>query len=196
MPPGRESRLREPALTSLLAMAEGAAAAIAALPPLPFLFFGHSMGALLAFETARRLRREGLPLPRRLFLSGRQAPDAAAREAPISGLADEAFLAELARRYQGIPAAILADRDLLRLLLPVMRADVAAVEAYRDTPQPPLEVPVTLMGGAADPQCEDAAWAGWQALVAGPVEALRFPGGHFYLAEDRAPVVAAIAARL
>ncbi|KMO30914.1 thioesterase II family protein [Methylobacterium aquaticum] len=197
VPPGREARMREAPLTSIVAMAEGAAAAIAALPPLPSFFFGHSMGAMLAFETARVLRRGGHPLPRRLFLSGRRAPGAPPEgETPISGLSADAFVAEMVRRYQGIPAAVLADRELLALLLPIMQADIRAVESYRDTPQAPLPVPVTLMGGRDDPQCTDAAWAGWLPLIAGPVEALRFPGGHFYLAEDRAPVMAALAARL
>jgi medium-chain acyl-[acyl-carrier-protein] hydrolase len=202
VPPGREARLREPPIESLAAMAEDAAAAIAARITGPTAFFGHSMGAILAFEVARRFQREGrrAALPLRLFLSGRRAVNqpAPAEEAPLSVLDDEAFVLEMALRYGGIPDAVRADAELLRLFVPTLRADIRAIEGYRFNPEaaPPLPVPFTLMGGEADPQCSDTAWTDWEALTAHPVEMVRFPGGHFYLMEDRAAVAHAIAACL
>lgn len=196
VPPGREARLREPPLNSIAAMAEGAASAIAAQPALPFAFFGHSMGAIIAFEVARLLQRQCLPSPRRLFISGRRAPCGTMSEQPLSRLDDAALVAEISRRYEGIPAAVLADAELLRMFLPILRADMCAVEGYVDMPQPALRVPLTLMGGLTDPQCTDAAWAGWHPLVTGPVEKMRFPGGHFYLVQERTATAAAIARRL
>ncbi|GGC57425.1 thioesterase [Siccirubricoccus deserti] len=196
VPPGREARLREAPLKSIAAMAEGAASAIAALPALPFAFFGHSMGAIIAFEVARLLQRQCLTPPRRLFISGRRAPCEAMVEQPLSQLDDATLVAEVSRRYEGIPATVLADTELLRMFLPVLRADMCAVESYVDMPQPALQVPLTLMGGLTDPQCTDAAWAGWHSLVAGPVEKMRFPGGHFYLVQERTATAAAIARQL
>jgi surfactin synthase thioesterase subunit len=196
VPPGREARLREPPLTSIVAMAEGAASAIAAQPALPCTFFGHSMGAIVAFEVARLLQRRCLTLPRRLLISGRRAPYQTMDEQPLSQLDDVTLVAEISRRYEGIPAIVLADTDLLRMFLPILRADMCAVESYVDIPQPPLQVPLTLMGGMTDPQCTDAAWAGWKSLVTDPVEKMRFPGGHFYLVQERTATAAAIARQL
>jgi surfactin synthase thioesterase subunit len=196
VPPGREARLREPPLKSIAAMAEGAAAAISAQPALPFAFFGHSMGAIVAFEVARLLQRRCLTPPRRLFISGRRAPCQTMDEQPLSQLDDATLVAEISRRYEGIPAAVVADAELLRMFLPILRADMCAVEGYVDMPQPALQVPLTLMGGLTDPQCTDAAWAGWCPLVTGPVDKMRFPGGHFYLVQERAATAAAIARRL
>ena len=196
VPPGREARLREPPLASIPAMAEGAVAAIAAGIAGPVAFFGHSMGAMIAFEAARSCMAGAGPAPRHLFLSGRRAADRASGELPLSGLDDERFVAEMVRRYEGIPAAILQDRELLALFLPIMRADIRAIESYRCADGPSLDMPVTLMGGETDPQCTDEAWRGWQGRIASPVEKLRFPGGHFYLMDDRAAVVAALAKRL
>jgi surfactin synthase thioesterase subunit len=103
----------------------------------------------------------------------------------------------MARRYGGIPAAVLEDAELLRLFLPAMRADIRAIESYRLAPDHTrLPVPFTLMGGTADPQCSEAAWAGWRELSSVPVEMLRFPGGHFYFLDDRASIAQAIVARL
>jgi surfactin synthase thioesterase subunit len=196
VPPGREARLREPPLTSIAAIAEGAASAIAAQPALPFFFFGHSMGAIVAFEVARLLQSQCLAPPRRVFISGRRAPCQTMDEQPLSQLDDATLVAEISRRYEGIPAAVLSDTELLRMFLPILRADMCAVEGHRDTPQPALHVPLTLMGGLADPQCTDDAWAGWYPLVSGPVEKVRFPGGHFYLMQERTATAAAIARRL
>jgi surfactin synthase thioesterase subunit len=196
VPPGREARLREPPLRSIVAMAEGAVSAISAQPALPSAFFGHSMGATVAFEAARMLQRRCLPLPSRLFLSGRRAPCRTTTEDPLSQLDDATLIAEISRRYEGIPSAVIADADLLRMFLPTLRADMCAVEGYVDVPQPALKVPLTLMGGLTDPQCTDAAWDGWHRLVAGPVDEVRLPGGHFYMVEERAATAAAIASRL
>ncbi|MGE0718086.1 MAG: thioesterase II family protein [Alphaproteobacteria bacterium] len=196
VPPGREARLREPPLTSIRAMAEAAAAAIARDVATPFAFFGHSMGTMIAYEAARACRRAGLPMPCRLFLSGRRAADRPSDEKPLSALDDASFVAEMSARYEGIPRAILNDRELLQLFLPIMRADIRAIETYRHLPETPLPLPVTLMGGLTDPQCSDLAWDGWQSGFVPAVERLRFPGGHFYLLEDRAAVADAIARRL
>src|SRR5207253_3000662 len=116
--PGREGRYREPAYTRVEA---AVAALLPALRPhlnLPFAFFGHSMGAVMASELTAALAASGGPTPQHLFLSARRAPGVPDPDAPISGLSDAAFVTELSRRYGGIPAEVMQDEELMSLLLP------------------------------------------------------------------------------
>jgi surfactin synthase thioesterase subunit len=196
VPPGREGRLRETPLPSIEDMAEGALSGLRSLPPRPFAFFGHSMGALLAWEAARRLDACGLRLPTRLFLSGRRAPGRTAEEPPLSGLDDQAFLAEISRRFDGIPDAILSEPELVQLFLPTLRSDLRSVEMFRPLAGARVAVPTTLIGGTEDPQCTEVAWGGWPDAIAGDVERLHFPGHHFYLRQQWAALAGAITRRL
>src|SRR3546814_5405370 len=113
-PPGREGRLAEPLIADMTTLLDRLDAAIEPQLDRPFVFFGHSMGALVAFETARELRRRGLPAPIRLFVSGRRAPTVTDGEAPLHGLPDPALVSELDRRFGGLPTAIKAEPDLDR----------------------------------------------------------------------------------
>jgi medium-chain acyl-[acyl-carrier-protein] hydrolase len=142
--PGRGSRLREPVVTTLVDAAAGVADSIAAAPASPTVLFGHSLGALIAFEVAKRLRDRGWPLLA-LFVSGRRGPSLPDPLPPVSGLPADAFVVEVRRRYDAIPDAVLADGDLMQLLLPGLRADFAMLEGYRYEPATPLGCP--LAGG-------------------------------------------------
>lgn len=191
--PGREARFREPAhsrMTSLIA------ALADALPPAltgRFALFGHSMGALIAFELTRELRRRGLPLPETLIVSGRRAPDLVIDERPLHLLPDEAFIAEIQARYGGIPQMILDEPELMALFLPTLKADFSVFETHRFVPEPPLPCALAFYGGDADPQSAPAASGGWSDLVAGPSWRRLFPGGHFYLNEQRGALAGALA---
>lgn len=192
--PGRETRLAEPPFTRLVPLVAALADAIAPAAARPYAVLGHSMGALLGFELAREMRRRGLPLPRRLVLSGRRAPNLPAAEPPLHPLPDDAFVAELVRRYDAIPQAILQERDLMALFLPVMKADFAVFETHVHAEEAPLPCALSLYGGADDPQT--AEMGGWASLVAGPCTRRIFPGGHFYLGTQRPALVAALAEEL
>lgn len=172
VPPGREARIREPFAEGILEMAQGAAAALVELPPLPQVFFGHSMGVLVAFEAAHILSSDRVRIPRHLFLSGRRAHGAVPGESLLSGLPADEFIRELSARYGGISRQILDDKELLGLFLPVIRADIAAIERYAHPPRPALSVSVTLIGGHDDPQSTDEAWEGWKNLISGGVESI------------------------
>lgn len=195
-PPGRESRIREEAWTDLQAAAEGAAEAVASEADRPYAFFGHSMGALLAFEAARHLSRTGRPGPIRLFVSARRAPSLPPRDAPIHELPDDAFVASVLERYGGIPDEILRHPDVLRLFLPRLRADMKAFETYRYSACEPLACPITAFGGRDDARVSAEDLVPWRLETAAAFEILLFAGGHFFLHSARPAVVSAVVRRL
>src|SRR5207344_936510 len=118
--------------------ASEAADALTPLFDVPFALFGHSMGALAAFEMARELRRRRGPKPVRLLVSGARAPQRPNPDPPLRHLADREFLDEVKRRYDGIPGAVLENPELVELLLPCLRADFHLVETYDHIEEAPL----------------------------------------------------------
>lgn len=181
VPPGRESRFREPFASGIPEIASATASALRELPPLPQAFFGHSMGAVVAFECAHLLRAEESRRPRHLFLSGRRAYGPVPFESMLAHLPRQDFIREISIRYGGIPRQVLEDEDMLNLFLPIIQSDIAALERHTFPPRPPLDLPMTLLGGQDDPQCADAEWAGWSNCFTGAVTRIRFPGDHFYM---------------
>ncbi|BAJ32320.1 MULTISPECIES: alpha/beta fold hydrolase [Kitasatospora] len=195
--PGRQDRYAEPLVGDLHALADRIAEVL--LPtwlPEPPALLGHSMGALLAYETARRLTEATGREPRLLILSGRRAPHTVRTGEPsLHDASDERLLAHLAK-LGGTVGGVLEDPELRELFLPPLRADYRAVETYRYRPGPPLECPVTVLTGDADPQVtadEAVAWAGH---TTGPLEVRSYPGGHFYLTAHLESVAALIGDRL
>jgi len=194
--PGRTARLSEPAVASIPALAEMIVAAIAPYLDIPFAFFGHSMGAVLAVEVARGLASNGLPAPSHLIVSGRRPPHMPDPESPIHSLSDAEFVAEINRRYGGIPPEILENHDILELLLPCLRADIIALEMYRPAQRRPLPCPIAAFGGEDDALTPRAHLEAWRDETTGPFEVCLFPGGHFYLEPHRSAVLAKISATL
>jgi medium-chain acyl-[acyl-carrier-protein] hydrolase len=187
-PPGRDERGGEPAHRDLGVLVREVVEAIGPLLDRPFAFFGHSMGALAAFETTRALRTRGMPQPTHLFVSGRRAPQLAHDRAPLHDLDDAAFLDGL-RRYEGTPDVVLRDPELAQVFLPTIRADVCAVETYRFETAAPLACPIVACGGVGDPDVSRDHLARWREMTSGPFQLAMFPGGHFYLREREARVV-------
>ncbi|KOX09745.1 MULTISPECIES: thioesterase II family protein [unclassified Streptomyces] len=184
--PGRQDRRLEP-VPSLVHLARAVAEELARAPRRPYAFFGHSMGAVVAYETARVLTEFGLATPLRLILSGRGAPGPEPRAGDrLEG--DAALIAEI-RRLGGTGSRVLDDPELLEMVLPTLRADYGALGRYRWLPGPPLDIPLTVMVGTADPvvPVEDA--RGWLAHSTRPGDLLTFDGGHFYL-DTQLPSVA------
>ena len=178
--PGRQDRRHEPLLDGVLQLAEGA---YEALPDddRPTAFFGHSLGALLAFEVALRLEQNRGPTLRRLFVSGRRAPS---RYRPgVVHQADDDALAARLRHLGGTNEAFFTDPELLAGVLRVTRADYKAAETYIWTPGEPLACPITVLSGDSDPEAtiEDA--AAWKEHTAASFDLKVFTGGHFFLEE-------------
>lgn len=186
--PGRETRLREPAETRMAPLVEGIVAALRGHLDRPFAFFGHSLGSLVAFETARALRRAGLPAPRHLFSSGCPAPQTHHVERPIHGLPD-ARLIEALRRYQGTPEEVMRNEELMNLLLPIVRADFTIYETYSMTEEAPLDLPITVLGGLEDEHTTREELEGWRAQTTRGFVLRMFPGGHFFVHTHRAPLL-------
>jgi medium-chain acyl-[acyl-carrier-protein] hydrolase len=161
----------------------------------PFALFGHSMGAILAFELARLLRRTGGPMPAHLFLSGYRAPDVPRRRPPISKLEDDGFLERLAA-IAGPSSTALRDRRMLLRLAPTIRADLELCETYTYRPEPPLTVPLTCLAAADDPEFTPDEVALWARQSSRDCALHVFTGGHLYLLDQRDQVLALIAREL
>lgn len=193
--PGREYRLTEPLLTD---MGQIATALVEILPPLldkPFVFFGHSMGALLGFDVIRSLRARGLRQPELLIASGRNAPQFRWRDAGTQALPDDEFIAAV-RDYNGMPEALLAEESMRELWLPRLRADLTVSAMYEYVEQRPLDCPIVVMFGADDGLVSDAGLQGWLTQTTGSVRFFRYPGSHFFLHSANQLVLAKVHAEL
>jgi surfactin synthase thioesterase subunit len=193
--PGRGHRLREPPLNG---MADIVQALVEALSPHlggRFAFFGHSMGAVVAYELARALASAGRS-PLHLFLSGRRPPRIPDPAAPLRFLDDKAFVAEIVHRYGGIPPEVLQEPDVLALLLPCLRADIAALETHQPGVARPLDVPISVYGGSEDRLTPIDHLHAWRSATTGAFRSRTFPGGHFYLEAQRQGLLADLAASL
>lgn len=195
-PPGRESRWRDEAFRHVAPMADDALASLEAHLDRPFAFFGHSMGAILAFEVARRLTRRGGVTPEHLIVSGRPAPTVAEVHPPIHDLPRDEFIAEI-RRYSGTPEEVLQNDELMSLLEPVLRADFTVSETYEHDPDGPrLSMPLTVLGGTDDPDVPVESLEPWSEQTSGPFRAHIIQGGHFFVNEQRDETLAIVARAL
>ncbi|MER7165767.1 alpha/beta fold hydrolase [Micromonospora sp. NPDC000207] len=192
--PGRESRVRERPMTTVDQIVPPLAQAIRDHADRPYAILGHSMGAVVAYEVARRLSLTGRE-PSRLFVSGRRAPHLPARRAPRHDLPRDEFLPAVAA-LGGTPPEILRQPDLMGVFLPGLRADFTVNETYQPMPGPPLTCPVSALTGSTDPEVEVTEMRAWAQVTTGPYRLRVFPGGHFYLAGPPPEVADALRADL
>ena len=190
-PPGRENRLKEAPIAHFATLIAGIAGALSALPAKPWVLFGHSLGALVAFELARALRGQGMHEPEALIVSGCRAPSWPRPSRASSALSDAALVERL-RSYAGTPAAVLDEPELLALLLPTLRADFALVEGYVLAPLQPLSLPIIALGGCDDEDVSHASLAAWREHTTAAFALTRFAGGHFYLRSAGEPFFEAL----
>ncbi|WIM94409.1 alpha/beta fold hydrolase [Actinoplanes oblitus] len=186
--PGRTTRAGEPPYTEMASLVRDLVAAV------PFaersVFLGHSLGALVAFETARELRRRGRPQPEGLIVSSCPAPPYPERGESLSALADDELLGR-ATELWGLPAADLsADPALQAHALACLRNDLALLENYRYRPEEPLDAWLHVLRGDREPTRADAPT--WRAQTRGPIGETLLPGGHFYFREQRHETLRAV----
>ncbi|GGX36884.1 thioesterase II family protein [Streptomyces chryseus] len=179
--PGRHDRRHEPPVEDIATLADRVTDALMPWAG-PVALFGHSMGATVAYEVARRLEAGGAP-PAVLIVSARRAPSAV-RDDRFHELDDDALLAEM-RVLGGSEDAILLDEELVRLTLPVLRSDFKAVAGYRDTGGEPLTCPISALVGDSDPRVTVDEMHTWARHTEGAFSLRVFGGGHFYLTDHQ-----------
>lgn len=194
--PGRANRLREPPIASIPELVQAIVPALLPHLDLPFAFFGHSMGAVLAAEVTRELAARGLTLPRHLLVSGRRPPHVPNPDPPLHPLPDKEFVSEINRRYGGIPAELLQHEDLMALLLPCLRADIKALELHRPAQRAPLSCPLAAFGGSDDRLTPREHLDAWRVETSGAFRVRVFAGDHFYLEPRRAELLADLSVSL
>jgi surfactin synthase thioesterase subunit len=184
-PPGRETRLREKPYEDMDSLIDDVAAMIVEVTAgRPYAVYGHSLGALTAFETVRKLREWAAPAPVHLVVSGSPAPQKSKDNGPQVSRMTQPQLVEMLRRLGGTPEALLADPELLQMILPAVRADFAVREAYRYRAEPPLHVPITVVASSHDPQAAHRVQTKWDKQTTAGFELHTLHGGHFAVFEQ------------
>ncbi|MFD7666488.1 thioesterase II family protein [Streptomyces sp. NPDC059788] len=190
--PGREERIDDPLVDDIDELADLLAAQLAPCLDLPFTFFGHSMGAAVGYEIARRWEAAGFPTPDRLIVSAQFAPPRI-HAGDLLRYDDRGVLDELVR-LGGIPASVHDSTELARLIVSVVRADYQVVDSCRfGADAPALDLPITAFCGADDPAVTPRDIREWSAFTRASFTDRIFDGGHFYLRERHAETVAAVA---
>jgi len=189
--PGREERFRETPFSRMEPLIEALTLALASCLDAPYVLFGHSLGALIAFELARAISAQKLNGPAQIIVSGHAAAHLP-RDTPSMHLLPEAEFLERLRALEGTPPEILGHMEMMRVFLPLLRADLAVGETYTYSGGEPLDCPLTVYGGADDPMISPQKLEAWKALTSGAFNLRLFPGGHFYL-KDSALFFAALA---
>jgi surfactin synthase thioesterase subunit len=192
--PGRQDRRREKCIDNIPELADRIFEALEPWTGPPPAFFGHSMGAILAFEVARRLQQRTGEGPAWLFVSGRSAPSRQRREDVHLG--DDADLLTELYRAGGTDRRVLQNLELRAAVLPTIRNDYRAIESYVHSPGPPLNCPVTTLVGDTDGKTTVDEASAWSAHTTGEFDLRVFEGGHFYLDAHRSEVCDTIRAAL
>ena len=178
--PGRERRIREPAFTRVASLIEAAGQALVPHLDRPFAVFGHSMGALVGYELVQWLRREHGLEPIRLLVSARRAPQLPPDPDDDYKLPDDQLIERL-REYNGTPAEVLQNPELMELMLPLLRADFELNDTYEPIAHPALLCPVTAFGGIEDEETTRDELEAWTGITEGAFKLRMFPGDHFFL---------------
>ncbi|HEX7772731.1 MAG TPA: alpha/beta fold hydrolase, partial [Pyrinomonadaceae bacterium] len=185
--PGRELKLNEPAYTRIEPLVETLAREIIPFLDKPFAFFGHSMGSIISFELARRLRTEHRAEPDHLIVSGRRSPKVPRRDPYIHDLPDAEFFAEL-EQMKGTPREVLEHQELMEILTPMLRADFALCYNHDYIPGEPLRCPITVLGGLEDEATPRQDLEAWCAETTGNCQVHMLKGDHFFINQQHATI--------
>ena len=177
---GREGRLGEAPYTRLVPLVEAIAEGLSGMLAKPFAFFGHSMGAMLAFELSRRLGKEQLTRPVHLFVSGRRAPQLPDPLPTIHHLDPDEFIAVL-RQRNILRKEVLESAALIDYVTPILKADYEIVETYSYRPGDPFDFPITVFGGTEDPDSNESDLAAWKEQTNSSFALNMLIGDHFFI---------------
>lgn len=190
--PGRDERFSEPLIDDFQTLVTAFLPELDAVCSRPFAFFGHSLGAGLAFELTRELRRLGLALPTHLFISGRECPQHP--DAPIYNLSESAFIDKLIT-FGGLPVEVIENKELLELVLPILRADCTLSDHIPYHPEPPLDLPITGIFGL-DEGLSKQQQDGWAEHSTKGFSKRYFSGGHFFIKEHQSEILSMVSSAL
>ncbi len=186
--PGRENRFSEPAFKEARALAQALASQLQLYSDKPFVMYGHSMGALVAFELTRVLQANGMTMPEALILGAHRAAHLPRTRETLYNLDDKAFIDRL-QRFGGFPEEVLASADLLQFLMPTLKADFTLCDTYVYTEQEPLNCPIHIFAGAADPEAPPSVMEAWCQHSNTDTQMHIFQAGHFFIRSDLERVV-------
>jgi len=186
--PGRENRFTEPRFNRLVDVIAPLHDLVVGMADIPFYFFGHSIGALIAFELTRALQRYGSTQPFHLVVSGMRAPQILSRS-EAHHLMDDDTLLEKIKDYNGTPKVLLQDVELMRFFLPQLRDYFAISETYEYMAGAPLNCPITALGGDDDPNVAESDLAAWQTHTCGEFRHLLFKGDHFFIHPNKQAIL-------
>lgn len=186
--PGRGTRMHEQHYTDFPALIKALAQVMSKEREMPFAFFGHSLGALIAFELTRYCKYRHLPEPKRIFMSGCDAPQHKGVSKNLHSLPDDGLI-EALEAYNGTPSEILANRELLELVLPTIRADFALAANYQYRPMPPLDIPITVFEGRLDEHIRLDDVGGWARETTADCRVHWFEGDHFFINGEQQKVI-------
>jgi medium-chain acyl-[acyl-carrier-protein] hydrolase len=191
-PRGRGIRYTEPPHRSVAEMVQDYLPVLRAHLDLPFAFYGHSLGGLLALELAQQLRAEGLALPGHLFIGATVPPVAGLTHPGISHLSDEGFVTAVRDRYSGIPKSIFQERELMEIFLPALKADFSAFETFDRNSVTQVSCPITAFAGSEDAVIAPDMMQGWCRHTEVSFDLRIIPGDHFFLSTSGQLVLSTI----
>ncbi len=191
-PPGREDRYRETPFTSIPELVEVVGSHLTEWLDRPYALYGHSLGAVVAFEAARYLRRKAARAPERLFVGASRAPQLPWPHRHVHPLSDDELIREIDRRYGSIPRGLLDDPEIRKLLLPALRADFQQMETYRYHEAAPLSCGITAFGGASDMLISVDALSAWRHQTCTGFELRILPGSHLFIQMARMELLSSI----
>jgi medium-chain acyl-[acyl-carrier-protein] hydrolase len=178
--PGRESRLREAPLRTLHEIVEPLTAAVAAVADRPLVVFGHSLGAVLAYEVVHRLSRGSHIDAAALIVSGRPAPHLPSRAPRLAHLPPREIVFRIAKMYGNIPEALLQEPEFVTMLGRVLQSDLEVLEQYHRLDAEPLSCAIAAYGGDDDDLVSRSELESWREHARGSFRCVQMPGDHFY----------------
>lgn len=182
--PGRGRRMKEPAFTQAAPLAKAIVDRIVDEINVPYALYGHSMGAMIAFEVAREISHRRCASPQHLFVSGSRAPQLPRTEPATFHLPHDEFVAAL-KRLNGTPTEILDNPELMELFIGLLRADFQLVETYKYHAQEPLSCPITVYGGLDDKTVPQESCRAWQEQTSAHCKVTMVNGDHFFIRNPR-----------
>lgn len=186
--PGRGARFNEACVTQWPALIDQLTQVVAQYTDRPYAFFGHSLGGLIAFELARACAEQDLPAPVHLFVSATNPPQVQPARPDVTLIDDNALLERL-KNYNGTPAEVLQDSELMSLILPILRADLTLLQNYVYRLKPKLSSPITALSGKDDSHVDYSQLGSWEQETLGGFRQHEFAGDHFYIQSQRTQVL-------